>query len=146
LKVRKVHFPYVGDCPMASACCFGYFVVWLASLKERDDVLYFMRGERLYSVGGEEADILVCLHLVQVYYRLHDILTESYDQGCLNKPSYMFLPSLALEVLPEQSKCSKHLTGFLRHCIWPLQHHIITATTATDCHHCHHSYATATMI
>jgi hypothetical protein len=27
----------------------------------------------------------------------------------------MLLPSLVLEVLPEQSKCSKHLTGFLWH-------------------------------
>jgi hypothetical protein len=49
---------------MASACCFGYFVVWVASLKERDNVLYFMRGERLYGVDSEEeADVLVCLHL-----------------------------------------------------------------------------------
>ena len=65
LKVRKVLFPYVGDCPMASACCFGYFVVWVASLKERDDILCFMRGEWLYGIGSEEeADVLVCLHLV----------------------------------------------------------------------------------
>ena len=50
---------------MASACCFGYFVVWVASLKERDDVLYFIREERLYGVDSEEeADVLVCLHLV----------------------------------------------------------------------------------
>jgi hypothetical protein len=26
----------------------------VASLKERDDILYFMRGERLYGVGSEE--------------------------------------------------------------------------------------------
>jgi len=65
LKVRKVLFPYVGYCSMASACCFGYFVVWVASLKERDNILCFMRGERLYGVGSkEEADVLVCLHLV----------------------------------------------------------------------------------
>jgi hypothetical protein len=50
---------------MASACCFSYFVVWVASLKERDNILYFIREERLYSVGSEEeADVLVCLHLV----------------------------------------------------------------------------------
>jgi len=50
---------------MASACCFGYFVVWVASLKERDDVLYFIREERLYGVDSEEeAEFLVCLHLV----------------------------------------------------------------------------------
>jgi len=72
LKVRKVLFPYVGDCPMASACCFGYFVVWVASLKKRDDILYFMRRERLYGVGSEkEAVVLVCLHPVRVYYRSH---------------------------------------------------------------------------
>ena len=48
LKVRKVLFPYVGDCPMASACCFGYFVVWVASLKERDDILFHERREALW--------------------------------------------------------------------------------------------------
>ena len=47
---------------------------------------------------------------------MYGILTESYDQGLLNKPSYTFLFSLVSEVLPEQSKCSKHLTSFLRHC------------------------------
>jgi hypothetical protein len=65
LKVRKVLFTHVGYCPIASACCFGYFAVWVASLKKRDDILYFMRRERLYGVGSEEeADVLVCLHLV----------------------------------------------------------------------------------
>ena len=49
-------------------------------------------------------------------YVMYSILTESHDQGLLNKPSYMFLPSLVLEILPEHSKHSKHLTGFLRHC------------------------------
>ena len=40
-------------------------MVWVASLKERDDILCFMRGERLYDVDSEEeADALVCLHLV----------------------------------------------------------------------------------
>jgi hypothetical protein len=65
LKVRKVLFPHVSDCPMASACCFGHSVVWVASLKKRDDILCFIREERLYSIGSkEEADVLVCLHLV----------------------------------------------------------------------------------
>ena len=50
-------------------------------------------------------------------YVMYSILTESHDQGLLNKPSYMFLPSLVLEILPEHEKHSKHLTGFLRHCI-----------------------------
>jgi hypothetical protein len=37
----------------------------VASLKERDDVLYFIREERLYGVDSEEeAEFLVCLHLV----------------------------------------------------------------------------------
>jgi hypothetical protein len=64
LKVRKILFPHVGDCSMASACCFGYFVVWVASLKKRDDILCFIKEERLYSVGSkEEADVLVYLHL-----------------------------------------------------------------------------------
>jgi len=52
LKVRKVLFPHVGDCSMASACHFGYFVLWVASLKKRDDILCFIRGEGLYSVGS----------------------------------------------------------------------------------------------
>ncbi len=65
LKVRKVLFPDVGDCFTASVCCFGHFVVWVASLKERDDIPCFIRGERLHDVSGkEEADVLVCLHLV----------------------------------------------------------------------------------
>ena len=48
---------------------------------------------------------------------MYSILTESHDQGLLNKPSYRFLSSLVLEIFPEHSKSSKHLTGFLRHCI-----------------------------
>ncbi len=44
------------------------------------------------------------------------ILTESYDQGLSNKPSYMFLSILVLEISLKQSKSTKHLTGFLRHC------------------------------
>ncbi len=64
LKVRKVLFPYVGDCFMTSVCCFSYCVIWVASLKERNNILCFIREERLYDVGGkEEADVLVCLHL-----------------------------------------------------------------------------------
>ena len=36
----------------------------MASLKKRDDVLCFIRGERLYGVDSkEEADVLVYLHL-----------------------------------------------------------------------------------
>ena len=65
LKVRKILFPHIGDCSMASAYCFGYFLVWVASLKKRDNILCFIRKERLYGVGSkEEADVLVCLHLV----------------------------------------------------------------------------------
>ena len=45
--------------------CAALAILWVASLKERDNVLCFMRGERLHDVsGGEEADVLVCLHLV----------------------------------------------------------------------------------
>ncbi len=82
LKVRKVLFPDVGDCFTASVCFFGHFVVWMASLKERDNVLYFMSKERLYDVSGEEeAHILVCLHLVQVYYRLYDLHVQFQPSG-----------------------------------------------------------------
>jgi hypothetical protein len=50
---------------MASICCFGYFVVWVASLKKRDNILCFIREEKLYDVGSkEEADVLVFLYLV----------------------------------------------------------------------------------
>ena len=58
------------------------------------------------------------ISLYNDYYVKYSILTESYDQELLNKPSYMFLPSLGHKILPEQSKCSKHLTGFLRHCMF----------------------------
>jgi hypothetical protein len=47
---------------------------------------------------------------------MYSIQTESDDEGLLNKPSYMLLPSLVHEVSPEQSNSSKHLTSFLRHC------------------------------
>src|SRR6266853_2007661 len=64
LKVRKVLFPYVGDCFITSVCFFSYCVIWVASLKERNNILCFIREERLYDVGGkEEADVLVFLHL-----------------------------------------------------------------------------------
>jgi len=43
---------------------------------------------------------------------MYSIRTERYDPGYLNKPRYMFLPSLVHEVSPEQSKYLKHLTGF----------------------------------
>jgi len=74
LKVKKVLFPYVGNLFMAYVCCFSHLVTWVASLKERNDILYFIREERLYNVDGkEEADVLVCLHLVQGYYRLYNL-------------------------------------------------------------------------
>jgi len=82
LKVRKVLFPDVGDCFTASVCCIGYFVVWVASLKERDNILCFIRGERLYDISGEEeADILVCLHLVRVYYRSYNLHVQFQPSG-----------------------------------------------------------------
>jgi hypothetical protein len=82
LKVRKVFFSDVGDCPMASVCGFSYFVIWVASLKERDNVLSFIRGEWLHDVGGEEeADVLVCLHLVRVYYRSYDLHVQFQPFG-----------------------------------------------------------------
>ena len=49
-------------------------------------------------------------------YVMYSILTESYDQGLLNKPSYMPSPFLVLEISLNQSKCTKHLISFLRHC------------------------------
>jgi hypothetical protein len=56
------------------------------------------------------------ISLYNHYDVMYSILPESYDQELLNKPSYMFLPSLVPKILLEQSKSSKHLTGFLRHC------------------------------
>jgi len=82
LKVRKVLFPYIGDCFMTSVCCFSYFVIWVASLKERNDILCFIREERLYDVGSkEEADVLVFLHLFRVYYRSHDLHVQFQHSG-----------------------------------------------------------------
>ena len=41
-----------------------------------------MRGERLYGVDSEEeADVLVCLHLVRVYYRSHDLHVQFQPSG-----------------------------------------------------------------
>ena len=65
LKARKVLFPNVGDYYIADICFFDCFIIWVTSLKKRNNILYFMRGERVYDVSGEEgAIVLVCLHLV----------------------------------------------------------------------------------
>ncbi len=67
---------------MASVCYFSYFVIWVASLKERNNILCFIREERLHNVGGkEDADALICLHLVQVYYRSHDLHVQFQPSG-----------------------------------------------------------------
>ena len=63
------------------------------------------------------------ISLYNDHYVMYSILTESYDQELLNTPSYMFLPSLVCKVLLEQSKCSKYLTGFLRHYIQGFTHY-----------------------
>ena len=43
LKVRKALFYNVSDCPIAFICCFGNFVIWVASLKERNNILVCIR-------------------------------------------------------------------------------------------------------
>jgi hypothetical protein len=60
----------------------------------------------------------VChISLYNYAYAMYSILTEHYDQGLLKKPSHMFLFFLVLEISLKQSKSTKHLTSFLRHCI-----------------------------
>jgi hypothetical protein len=46
--------------------------MWLVSLKKKNDVLELIKGERIYgSIGEKLAVILGKLHLILVYYRLH---------------------------------------------------------------------------
>ena len=55
----------VRDCANTSGCCFGYFMMWVASLKERNDMLNMMRGERFHDDSSkEEAAVCGYLHLV----------------------------------------------------------------------------------
>ena len=48
-------------------------------------------------------------------YIIYSILSQSWDKGLSNKPSYIFSTLLGPEICIKQSKCSKHLKGFLRH-------------------------------
>ena len=73
-KVWKVFFSNSGYCPRADWCCLSYFSIWVASLKERDDILDLWREEGFYDGGGKKKAAVRCyLHLIRVYYRSHDI-------------------------------------------------------------------------
>jgi len=61
--------------------------------------------EEVYHISSYNYDYIIC-----------SILTESQDQGLFNKPGYMLSPILFLEISLKQSKSTKHLIGFLRHC------------------------------
>jgi hypothetical protein len=64
LKVREVFFVSITGCPSASVCCLGYFLNLVASLKDRNDILDFIGGERLSDVVVKEGEhILASLHL-----------------------------------------------------------------------------------
>ena len=48
--------------------------MWVASLKERDDILDLWRGKGFYDGGDEKKAAVWCyLHLIWAYYRLYDI-------------------------------------------------------------------------
>ena len=64
LKVREVFFVNVTGCPSTSVCCLGCFLNLVASLKDRNDILDCIGGERLSdAVVKEEKHILASLHL-----------------------------------------------------------------------------------
>ena len=49
---------------------------------------------------------------------VYSISLQSYDIGLSNKPRYILLTVLVLKISPKQSKSTKHLIGFLRHCMF----------------------------
>ena len=64
LKVREVFSVNVTGCPSASVCCLGCFLNLVASLKDRNDILDCIGGERLSNAVGKEGEhILASLHL-----------------------------------------------------------------------------------
>ena len=64
LKVREVFFVNVTGCPSASVCCLGCFLNLVASLKDRNDILDCIGGERLSDAVVKEGEhILAGLHL-----------------------------------------------------------------------------------
>ena len=64
LKVREVFSVNVTGCPSASVCCLGCFLNLVASLKDRNDILDCIGGERLSDAVAKEGEyILASLHL-----------------------------------------------------------------------------------
>ena len=56
--------------------------MWVASLKERDDILDLWRGEGFHDGGDEKKAAVWCyLHLIRVYYRSHDIHAQFQPFG-----------------------------------------------------------------
>ena len=54
----------VTGCPSAFVCCLGYSLNLVASLKDRNDILDFISGERLSDAVIKEGEhILASLHL-----------------------------------------------------------------------------------
>ena len=56
--------------------------MWVASLKERDDILDLWRGEDFHDDDGEKKAAVWCyLHLIRVYYMSHDIHAQFQPSG-----------------------------------------------------------------
>ena len=64
LKVREVFFVNVTGCPSASVCYLGCFLNLVASLKDSNNILDCIGGERLSDAVVKEGEhILASLHL-----------------------------------------------------------------------------------
>ena len=81
-KVWKVFFLNSGYCLRSNWCCLSYFLTWVASLKERDNILDLWRGEGFHNCGGGKKAAVWCyLHLIWAYYRSHDIYAQFQPSG-----------------------------------------------------------------
>ena len=79
---KRYFFSNSGYCPRANWCCLSYFSMWVASLKEGDNVLDLWREEGFHDGGGEKKVADWCyLHLIWVYYRSHYIHAQFQPSG-----------------------------------------------------------------
>ena len=100
--------------------------------------LYF-RNTILSYIGQKTFEVYTLgrmLHstLYSYAYIMYSIPSQSGDKGLLNKPRYIFLTLLGPEIVIKQSKCSKHLKGFLRHCSLTLKTQILSLSCCSHCH------------
>jgi hypothetical protein len=74
--VWKVLFSNAGYCSRADRGCSGNFLIWMASLKKRNNILDLVKKEDFYNNSGkEEAVVWGYLYQFWVYYMLHDVYT-----------------------------------------------------------------------